>query len=47
MAVKRLAIPPQDTQLRIVGPKASFKTSRVQSLNVTSDIPTNEIRELG
>lgn len=44
---KRLAIPPQDSQLRIVGPKAAFKASRVQNLSLTTDLPTNEIRELG
>lgn len=44
---KRLGIPPQDAQLRIVGPRAAFKASRVQNLNMTTDLPTNEIRELG
>lgn len=44
---KRIAIPPKDTQLRVVGPKAVFKASRVQNLSMTKDIPTNDVRELG
>lgn len=44
---KRLAIPSQHVQLKIVGPKDSFMASRVQRLNMNTDVPTTDVGELG
>lgn len=44
---KRLAIPSEDVKLRIVGAFDSFDVSRVQRLNITTDIPSTDIYELG
>jgi hypothetical protein len=47
MAYRRLSIPSQHVQLRIVGPQNSFKASRVQRVSFTTDVPTTEVNELG
>lgn len=47
MAGKRLAIPSKEVQLRLVGPKDSFKASRVQRVSLTTDIPSEYKDELG
>ena len=44
---KRLAIPSKETQLFIVGPRDSFKASRIQRLSLNTDIPSTDIDELG
>lgn len=44
---KRLAIPSQHVELVIVGPKNSFKASRVQRLSMNTDIPVTDVDELG
>ena len=44
---KRLAIPSEDIQLKIVGPYDSFAVSRVQRVNMNTDIPTTDVYELG
>jgi hypothetical protein len=44
---KRLAIPSEDVQLKVVGPYDSFSVSRVQNVNMTTDIPATDIYELG
>lgn len=44
---RRLAIPSQHVELRIIGPKDSFFASRVQRLNMNTDIPTTDVGELG
>jgi len=44
---KRLAIPSEDVQLKVVGPYDSFSLSRVQNVNITTDIPATDVYELG
>jgi len=44
---KRLAIPSKEIQLFIVGPRDSFKASRIQRLSLNTDIPSTDIDELG
>ncbi len=44
---RRLAIPSEDVQLRIVGPRDQFKASRVQRVTFNSDVPTTDVYELG
>src|SRR4030066_1298947 len=44
---RRLAIPSEDLQLRIVGPLNVGKAARVQRANLTQDIPTTDVYELG
>lgn len=44
---KRLAIPSKEIALSIVGPADSFIASRVQRVNMTTDIPATDIDELG
>jgi hypothetical protein len=44
---KRLAIPSQHVELRVVGPKNYFSVSRVQRLGLNTDIPTTDVFELG
>lgn len=44
---KRLAIPSEDVQLKIVGPYDSFAVSRVQRVNMNTDIPSTDVYELG
>ena len=44
---KRLAIPSKEIQLVIVGPRDSFKASRIQRLSLNTDIPSTDIDELG
>lgn len=44
---KRLAIPSQHVSMRVVGPSDSFFVSRVQRLNLNTDIPTTDVDELG
>ena len=40
---RRLSIPSKELQLVVVGPRDSFKASRVQSLNLNSDIPSTVV----
>ncbi len=42
-----LAVPSKDLQLHIVGPRDSFKASRIQRLTLTSNIPAEDKDELG
>ena len=44
---KRIAIPSKELQLTIVGPRDSFKASRVQRLSMNTDIPVESKDELG
>lgn len=44
---KRLAIPSKQAQLVIVGPKDSFKASRIQRVTMGTDIPSTTVDELG
>jgi hypothetical protein len=44
---KRLAIPSKELQLHVVGPKDTFKASRVQRVSFTSEIPAEDKDELG
>jgi hypothetical protein len=44
---KRLAIASKKLALRIVGRAGSFMASRVQRLNINTDIPVTNIDELG
>lgn len=44
---KRLAIPSKELQLTLVGPKDSFKASRIQRVTLTTDIPVEDKDELG
>lgn len=44
---KRLAIPSKYSQMKIVGPRDAFVTSRVQRVAATADSPTTTIDELG
>jgi hypothetical protein len=43
----RIAVPSKESQLLVVGPKNSFKASRVQRVNMNSDVPNTTIDELG
>lgn len=45
--VKRLSIPSKELQLFIVGPLAAFKASRVQRVNLATNIPSTTVDELG
>lgn len=44
---KRLAIPSKEIQLYVIGPRDSFKASRIQRLSLNTDIPSTDIDELG
>lgn len=44
---KRLAIPSKELALRVVGPRDSFFASRVQRLNINTDVPVTQVDELG
>lgn len=44
---KRLAIPSKELSLKIVGPTDSFLASRIQRVDINTDIPTEDIDELG
>lgn len=44
---KRLAVPSKDLQLKIVGPRDAFATSRVQRLTLSSTQPSETKDELG
>lgn len=44
---KRLAIPSKELALKIVGPVGSFLASRIQRVNINTDVPTTNIDELG
>lgn len=43
----RLAIPSKELQLHIVGPRDSFKASRIQRVSLNAEIPTEDKDELG
>lgn len=44
---KRLAIPSKELALKIVGPKDSFLASRIQRINMNTDVPVTNIDEHG
>lgn len=44
---KRLAIPSEEVKFVVIGPYNSFPVTRVQRLNVNTDIPTTDVYELG
>ncbi len=44
---KRLAIPSKELALRLVGPADSFLASRIQRVDINTDVPTEDIDELG
>lgn len=44
---KRLAIPSEEVKLVVIGPYNSFPVTRVQRLNMNTDIPTTDVYELG
>lgn len=44
---KKLAVPSKELQLHIVGPRDSFKASRIQRASLNAEIPTTDVDELG
>jgi hypothetical protein len=44
---QRLAVPSKELQLHIVGPRDTFKASRVQRVSMTAEIPAEDKDELG
>lgn len=44
---QRLAVPSKELQLHIVGPRDSFKASRIQRMSLTAEIPSEDKDELG
>lgn len=44
---QRLAIPSKELQLHVVGPRDTFKASRIQRVSFTTDIPSEDKDELG
>ena len=44
---ERLAIPSKELQLLVVGPRDSFKASRIQRVSFTAEIPAEDKDELG
>jgi hypothetical protein len=44
---QRLAIPSKELQLHVVGPRDTFKASRIQRFSMTTDIPSEDKDELG
>lgn len=44
---QRLAVPSKELQLHVVGPRDTFKASRVQRVSFTADIPSENKDELG
>jgi hypothetical protein len=44
---QRLAVPSKELQLHIVGPRDTFKASRVQRVSLTAEIPAEDKDELG
>jgi hypothetical protein len=44
---KRLAIPSKELSLRVVGPVDSFFASRIQRVNMNTDVPSTVVDELG
>ena len=44
---KRLAIPSKEAQLKIVGPVDSYAAARVQRISINTDIPNQDIDEIG
>lgn len=44
---QRLAVPSKELQLHVVGPRDSFKASRVQRFSMTAEIPSEDKDELG
>lgn len=44
---QRLAVPSKELQLHIVGPRDTFKASRVQRVSLTAEIPSEDKDELG
>ena len=47
MASKRVAIPYKDIMMRIIGPKQDFYASRVQRLDIPTNLPSTTVNELG
>ena len=47
MAGKRVAIPYKEMALKVVGPRDVYLAARVQRLDMTTNIPTTDIDELG
>jgi hypothetical protein len=44
---QRLAVPSKELQLHIIGPRDSFKASRIQRVNMNAEIPSEDKDELG
>ncbi len=44
---QRLAVPSKELQLHVVGPRDTFKASRIQRVSLTAEIPTEDKDELG
>lgn len=44
---QRLAVPSKEVQLHIVGPRDTFKASRIQRVSFTAEIPSEDKDELG
>jgi hypothetical protein len=44
---KRLAVPSKELQLFIIGPRDSFKASRIQRASLNAEVPTTDVDELG
>ncbi len=44
---QRLAVPSKELQLHIVGPRDTFKASRIQRVSLTAEIPSEDKDELG
>ncbi len=44
---QRLAVPSKELQLHVVGPRDTFKASRIQRVSLTAEIPSEDKDELG
>jgi hypothetical protein len=44
---QRLAVPSKELQLHVVGPRDTFKASRIQRVSLTAEIPAEDKDELG
>lgn len=44
---QRLAVPSKELQLHVVGPRDTFKASRIQRVGLTTEIPSEDKDELG
>lgn len=45
--VKRVAIPSKEIKLKVIGPVAAYEPARIQSFNINTDVPSDDVDELG